>query len=92
MMKIDWLKILNRFSFDEQIKHWFGEVYELVQAIERYDGTLESREHIVEEIADNRNFLGQIQTHFDISDEEVEKVQIFKNKRTLKEIENENSK
>lgn len=91
-MKIDWLKILNRFSLDEQIKHWFGEVYELVQAIERDDGSLESREHIIEEIADNRNFLGQIQTHFNISDEEVEKVQVFKNKRTLKEIENENNK
>lgn len=91
-MKIDWLKILNRFSFDEQIKHWFGEVYELVQAIERDDGSLESRNHIIEEIADNRNFLGQIQTHFNISDEEVRKVQEFKNKRTLKEIENEDSK
>lgn len=86
-MKTDWLKILNNFSLDEQIKHWFTEVYELVQAIERYDGSLESREHLIEEIADNYNFLGQFQTHFNISDEEVQKVQIFKNKRTLGEIE-----
>ena len=85
-MKNDWLKILNRFSLDEQIKHWFTEIYELIQAIERDDGSIESREHIIEELADNYNFLGQFQTHFDISDEEVEKVQIFKNKRTLEEF------
>ena len=86
-MKVDWLKILNNYTLDEQIKHWFGEIYELIQAIERDDGSLSAREHIIEEIADNYNFLGQIQTHFDISDEEVKKVQIFKNKRTLDEIE-----
>ena len=86
-MKVDWLKILNNFSLDEQIKHWFTEIYELIQAIGRYDGSVESKEHIIEEIADNYNFLGQFQTHFNISDEEVEKVQIFKNKRTLEEIE-----
>lgn len=85
-MKTDWLKILNRFSLDEQIKHWFTEVYELIQAIERDDGSLESRDAIISELADNYNFLGQIQTHFNISDEEVKKEQIFKNKRTLEEI------
>lgn len=85
-MKEDWLKIVNNFGLDEQIKHWFTEIYELIQVVERDDGSLESKECITSELADNYNFLKQIQTFFEISDEEVEKEQVFKNKRTLYEM------
>lgn len=88
-MKEDWLKILSVYPLDEQIKHWFTEIYELIQAIERDDGSMSSRKKIISELADNYNFLGQIQTFFEITDEEVEEVQEFKNKRTLKDIEEE---
>lgn len=88
-MKEDWKKIVEHFGLDEQIKHWFSEQYELVQAIERDDGTIECRKHIVSELADNFNFLKQIQVHYEITDEEVEEEQRFKNKRTLNEVGNE---
>ena len=83
----DWLKIIKQHGMDNQIKHWFSEVYELVQAIERYDGSLNARRHVIEELADNFNFLKQIQTWFDIRDNEVENIQRFKNARTLDEME-----
>lgn len=85
-MKEDWLKIVNNFGLDEQIKHWFTEICELMQAIERDDGSIESKEHITSELADNYNFLKQIQVFFEITDEAVEKEQVFKNKRTLDEM------
>ncbi len=85
-MKEDWLEIVNNFGLDEQIKHWFTEIYELIQAIERDDGSLESKERITSELADNYNFLKQIQMFFEISDEEVKKEQVYKNKRTLDEM------
>lgn len=80
------MKIVTHFGLDEQIKHWFTEVYELVQAIERDDGGIVSRSEIVSELADNFNFLKQIQVFHGISDKEIEEVQKFKNERTLKEV------
>lgn len=88
-MKEDWLKIVEHFGLDEQIKHWFTEIYELVQAIERYDGSLESKQKITSELADNYNFLGQFQQHFEITDIEIKMEQKYKNERTLKKMEEE---
>lgn len=82
-MSKEWLEIVTRYGLDEQLKHWFGEIFELIQAIYNDDGSMVSREHITEELADNYNFLGQVQTYFNIADEEVKKVQRFKNARTL---------
>ena len=82
-MSKEWLEIVTRYGLDEQLKHWFGEIFELIQAIYNDDGSMVSKEHITEELADNYNFLGQVQTYFNIADEDVEKVQRFKNARTL---------
>lgn len=89
-LKEDWEKIVNHFGLDEQLKHWFTEIYELIQAIDKDDGTIESKQHITSELADNFNFLKQIQTNFEITDYEVEREQEYKNKRTLTNIEKEN--
>lgn len=85
-MKEDWLHIINTFGLDPQLKHWFTEIFELIQAIYKDDGSKDSKKNIASELADNYNFLKQIQTFFEINDEEVEKEQIYKNKRTLEEI------
>ena len=91
-MKEDWLKIVSNFGLDEQIKHWFTEIYELIQAIERNDGTEEGKKRIASELADNYNFLGQIQTFYEITDIEVKMEQKYKNERTLQNIEVKNDK
>lgn len=85
-MTEDWLKIINYHGIDEQIKHWFTEVYELVQAIERDDGTIESKNKIMSELADNFNFLKQIQVFYQIDNKDLELEQLYKNQRTLDEM------
>lgn len=85
-MKKDLKEIIDHFGLDHQIKHWFTEVYELVQAIERDDGSLTSKHNIMSELADNYNFLGQFKEYFDIDDAEIKAERHYKNKRTLDNI------
>ena len=49
------------------------------------------RQKIKSELADNFNFLRQIQYYYGISDQELIEEQKFKNKRTLKEMRGENN-
>lgn len=85
-MKQDWLQIINHFGLEEQIKHWYTEVRELSQAIDKFDGSEESRKNICSELADNFNFLGQFMVFFEIDERDVIIEKHYKNKRTLKII------
>lgn len=100
-MDKDLLKIINNYGVLNQLKHFQTEVYELTEAIFDYEYTdmygieeLEKnlKEHITEELADNLNFLRQFQLYYEITDEEIEKVRKFKNKRQLGRIEKEKNK
>ena len=97
-MDKDFLTIIDNFGLLNQLKHFHGEVFELIEAIFDYEYTdrwgcaeLEKhlKEHITEELADNLNFLRQFQLHYGITDEDILNVRKFKNKRTLEEMENE---
>ena len=49
------------------------------------------KQRIKSELADNFNFLRQIQYYYGITDQELIEEQKFKNKRTLKEMRGENN-
>ena len=97
-MDKDFLTIIDNYGLLNQLKHFQSEVYELTEAIFDYEYTnrmnchdLEKhlKEHITEELADNLNFLRQFQLYYGISDEDIENVRQFKNKRQLGRMENE---
>ena len=50
------------------------------------------KEHITEEIGDVMFMLKQFQVYYEITDEDIEKVMIFKGKRQLKRMEEENER
>jgi NTP pyrophosphatase (non-canonical NTP hydrolase) len=97
-MDNDFKKIIDNYGLLNQLKHFQTEVYELTEAIFDYEYTdmygieeLEKhlKEHITEELADNLNFLRQFQLYYGISNEDIENVRQFKNKRQLERMEKE---
>ncbi len=108
-MKKDYLKIVNYYGIQEQVKHWYTEVFELSKEIVDKENNRDiitpvldaiSKVFIIDketkidriksELADNFNFLRQIQYYYGISDQELIKEQKFKNKRTLNRMEEGN--
>jgi NTP pyrophosphatase (non-canonical NTP hydrolase) len=104
-MKEDLLKIINHYGVMPQLKYFQSEVFELNEAIIRYEefnnhiGDLEvydidetelKKEHITEEIADVMVMLKQFQYYYGIEDKEIEEVMKYKIERQLKRIKNEN--
>ena len=103
-MKEDLLKIIKKYGLGPQLKHFQSEVFELNEAIIRYDeaennyfeGRFDNgcgmKEHIAEEIADCCVMIGQFKNYYEITDEELEKICLFKIKRQLERIEREAKK
>ena len=94
-MDKEFLTIIDNYGLLNQLKHFQSEVYELTEAIFDYEYTnklnchdLEKhlKEHITEELADNLNFLRQFQLYYGISDEDVENIRKFKNKRQFERM------
>lgn len=99
-MKEDILKIINHYGVNHQQRKLQEEVFELQEAIFEYEHdeykyypevekTL--KEHITEELGDVMFMLKQFQEHYEITDEDIEKVMVFKGKRQLGRIENESN-
>lgn len=98
-MKEDLLSIIKHYGVLPQLKYFQSEVFELNQAIiEREihwsdDTSVQDIRplniHIAEEIADCCVMLGQFKNHYGITDEELEKICLFKIKRQLERIEKE---
>ena len=97
------LEVINHYGVLPQLKYFQSEIFELNEAIITYEKSEEEscrssisvtrlaqeREHIAEEIADVRFMLRQFQEFYGITDEEIEKVEIFKGTRQLERIEKE---
>lgn len=73
--------ILDTHKFDDQVKHFFTEVFELTQAIYSKAST----EEIGKELADCYNFLDQIAMHYGIYKPLITGIQIEKSERTIEE-------
>ena len=73
--------ILDTHNFDDQVKHFYTEVFELTQAIYSKAST----EEIGKELADCYNFLDQIAMHYGIHKPLITGIQIEKSKRTIEE-------
>lgn len=99
-MEKDLLKIIKHYGVMPQLKYFQSEVFELNEAIIRYDEAEynyfdnyfdadELINHIKEEIADVLCMLRQFQYNFKISDEDIDKIIEFKVNRQLMRMENE---
>ena len=100
--KKDFLKIIDYYGLFEQLKYFQSEVYELNEAIIRYDeaginnfddksekDVTEMRNHIAEEIADVLVMLKQFQYSFGFKDEKINEIVDYKVKRQLERIKEE---
>ena len=100
--KKDFLKIINYYSLFEQLKYFQSEVFELNEAILRYDeaginnfddksekDVTEMRNHIAEKIADVLCMLRQFQYTFGFKDEKINEIVDYKVKRQLERMKNE---
>lgn len=98
------LKIINNYGVLPQLKYFQSEIFELNEAMIRYeefnyhiedlevydiDETGVKKEHIAEEIADVMVMLEQFRLYYNISDKAVEDIMISKIDRQLERIENE---
>jgi NTP pyrophosphatase (non-canonical NTP hydrolase) len=89
--------IIDNYGVINQLKHFQSEVWELNEAIIKYEYELdgdnyssftdELKEHIAEEIADVQLMLNQFKRYYNISDKEIEEVMQYKADRQLKRIE-----
>ena len=98
-MKETALKIINHYGVKHQQRKFQEEVFELNEAIiirEQEESpssyTDELEEHIAEEIADVMFMLKQFQEYYEITDEDIENVMIFKGKKKKKRMEEEDER
>jgi len=81
----EYLKIINHYGVNNQLKKLNEEIYELTEAIlENHANT-----HIVEEFADVLVLLEQIRQKYNIDIENVTNCMKYKVKRQLQRVENE---
>lgn len=88
-MKDKSLKIINHYGVNNQQRKFNEEVFELQEAITTYELKKDSKEHIAEEIADCENMLEEFRKYYDIPKTTINRIQLFKQDRQLKRIENE---
>ena len=93
------LEIINHYGINHQQRKLEEEVFELQEAIIKYESVkddvsyarelIQLRGNIIEELADVHLLLNQIQEYYKIQDEEVLGVYVGKLERTLVRMGNE---
>ncbi len=101
-MKEDLLSIIKHYGVLPQLKYFQSEVFELNEAVitrelhwncdTEFQDIKPFDEHIAEEIADCCIMLGQFKNYYGITDDELEKICLFKIQRQLERIEREAKK
>ena len=96
------LNIINHYGVLPQLKYFQSEVFELNEAIIKYEYELdgdnyssftdELKEHIAEEIADIEVMLLQFKEYYHIDGNEILRIMNEKIDRQLGRLENENNK
>lgn len=87
-----YLRIFYFYKPDAQKIQAIQEFSELIQALTKDINNQGSRENLIEEIADSKIMLEQMQFLFDIEDEDLEKIMTNKIERQLTRIKNSISK
>ena len=82
------LTIIYNYGVDNQLRKLQEEVFELNQAIILGHCGKDTKEHVIEELADVLFVLNQIRCYYRISNSDIRKVQQFKGERQLKRMEN----
>lgn len=86
-MKEDLLKIINHYGINNQQRKLEEEVFELQEAIIKYENNCNlTRENIKEEIADVSVLLQQISEYYDISFEDIYPIMKNKINRTMERM------
>lgn len=86
-MKEDLLKIINHYGINNQQRKLEEEVFELQEAIIKYENNCNlTRESIKEEIADVGVLLQQISEYYDISFEDIYPIMKNKINRTMERM------
>lgn len=93
------IRIFSHFGYREQLKKLNEECYELIEAINDYEGQKQvcmefcsslhcdkEKEHIKEEIADIQVLLNQFKEEYEIWDDEIVDIMERKIDRTLERI------
>ncbi len=104
MKRKDLMKVINHYGVLPQLKYFQSEVFELNEAIIKYEEisnndayyvepeSLDSaKEHIAEEIADVMLMLNQFKEYYEISYFDIEDIMKFKLERQLKRMEEGNN-
>lgn len=90
------LEIINKYGVKNQLKHFNSEVFELNEAIIRYQDDIYyranenmlfiGRKNVVEELADVLVMVSQFVEFYNVTEEELNKVMEFKINRQLDRI------
>jgi len=100
-MKDKLLKIINHYGWNKQLKYIHSEYFELDEAIIKYEcdeyyyyPEIEEghKKHIAEEISDIMVMLKQFQYYYDITDEEINDIMLYKIDRQIERIKEENER
>lgn len=89
-MKEELLKIIKHYGIMTQLKYFQSEIFELNEAIILEQYGEDTKEHIAEEIADVLVMLRQFIEYYDINEEKIYKIFVYKMKRQLERIVKEN--
>lgn len=87
MSKNDYLKIINHFGVNNQQRKLQEEVFELQEAITKYEAGIGDKKAIEEEFVDVISILRQFKEHYQLSPLNVLLMGIRKKKRTLERME-----
>jgi NTP pyrophosphatase (non-canonical NTP hydrolase) len=85
-MENDYLKIINHFGVNNQQRKLQEEVFELQEAITKYEAGIGDKEAIKEELADVLLILKQLKWFYQLSPLNVLLMARKKRKRTLKRM------
>lgn len=97
-MKEKLLQIINHYGVMPQLKYFQSEVFELNEAIIRYENEplnlvgAGTKEYIAEEIADVMVMITQFMEYYDISATDIQPIFDMKVDRQIERIENERTK
>lgn len=91
MDKYERLNIINlaikTYGVDQQLNHVNEELAELIVEVAKYKRGFNSREKIIEEMADVLNCFEYLRTILDIKNREINNIRSYKMRRTLRRIE-----
>ena len=88
-MRDELMKIINHYGIDKTLRKLHEEHFELDDAIIRYNNCGGTKQHILEEFVDVFVIMSELVVYYDLNDEDVTKMAIYKINRQLGRMEQE---